>query len=185
MPRGDWYRSDKRDTVEGHRFLDVRELQRKKVLRPGQLATMTWSRNGEQTGAIQILSSESAITLIYKYQRHGQEWESVRQHISLTWTSAYFGGQRPWFICSNCGKRVAIIYGVGKYFACRKCYDLTYTSCQESDSRFSYFLKNPIGLNGIENLPFYVMKGILNRETREKKRIEKEMERRRSRRKKC
>jgi hypothetical protein len=49
------------------------------------------------------------------------------------------------------GGRVAILYGAGKYFACRKCYDLTYRSCQESDKRVSCLLINPAALDGATN----------------------------------
>jgi hypothetical protein len=70
---------------------------------------------------------------------------------------------------------VAVIYAGGKYFACRHCYDLTYTSCQESDSRFSRFLGNYAGLGGVENLPFWALKGLLSRSQKEEERLEKQM----------
>ena len=31
----------------------------------------------------------------------------------------------------GCGRRVAILYGLGKYFLCRHCYDLRYESKRE------------------------------------------------------
>jgi hypothetical protein len=37
-----------------------------------------------------------------------------------------------WFLCPRCWQRVAVLYGVGKYFLCRHCYELTYASQQES-----------------------------------------------------
>jgi hypothetical protein len=55
----------------------------------------------------------------------------------LTWTPCRYGGQRPWFIYPGvvngrvCGRRVAILYGAGRYFLCRHCYDLTYESQRE------------------------------------------------------
>jgi hypothetical protein len=47
-------------------------------------------------------------------------------------TSCNYGGQRTWFLCPRCWQRVAVLYGAGKYFWCRHCYDLTYSSQQES-----------------------------------------------------
>jgi hypothetical protein len=88
-------------------------------------------------------SGWGAITLTYRHKRYGQEWEDVRQDVPLDWTPCHFGGERPWFICGNCGRRVAVIYGAGKYFACRHCYDLTYRSCQESDKRINWLVTNP------------------------------------------
>jgi hypothetical protein len=52
----------------------------------------------------------------------------------LTWTACNFGGERPWFICpgAGCGRRVAVLYGPGRYFLCRHCYDLVYESHREN-----------------------------------------------------
>jgi hypothetical protein len=47
---------------------------------------------------------------------------------------ATWGGRRPWFICSGysrtryCGRCVALLYGAGDFFACRRCYGLAYAS---------------------------------------------------------
>jgi hypothetical protein len=49
-----------------------------------------------------------------------------------------FGGLRWWFICPltvngvACGRRVGKLYLLGRYYGCRHCHGLTYTSCQES-----------------------------------------------------
>ena len=50
-------------------------------------------------------------------------------------TPCNFGGERPWFVCHRvtCGRRVAILYGPGKYFLCRRCYDLRYESQREDN----------------------------------------------------
>ena len=57
----------------------------------------------------------------------------VKEPVSLEWTPCNFGGERPWFVCpgDRCGRRVAILYGPGKYFLCRHCYDLRYESQRE------------------------------------------------------
>jgi hypothetical protein len=66
------------------------------------------------------------------------EWKSVEQRVPITWTACHFGGQRPWFVCSvysegrYYGRRVAVLYGAGDYFACRQCHSLAYASQQES-----------------------------------------------------
>lgn len=51
-------------------------------------------------------------------------------------------GLAPWFRCpvavrgAACGRRVAIIYGAGKYFGCRHCYRLAYPStCENAADR--------------------------------------------------
>lgn len=173
---------DKKDTVGEHHSLDVRYLQRKEWLRPGLVYFLNWTRGGEPSGGVQVLTSQDTITLIYRHRRRGQEWEEVNQAVHLSWTPCNYGGRRPWFICGNCGRRVAVIYAGGKYFACRHCYDLTYRSCQESDSRFSWFFRNYNGLGGMENLPIWALKGCLSRAWKEEERLEKEIARPKKRR---
>jgi hypothetical protein len=144
-------RWDKKGTVENHQRLDVRQLHREHGIKPGDQMTLKYEWRGEQ----------------------------VAQEISFDFTSCNYGGLRPWFICMTCGRRVAKIYLGGKYFACRHCLDLTYRSCQESDSRFGQFLRNHDGLGEAEDLPLYALKGLSGRVGKEKDRLQKEMNRRR------
>jgi hypothetical protein len=44
-------------------------------------------------------------------------------------STLYHGGERLWFLCPHCGKRVAVLYGSGARFLCRHCYTLPY-GCQ-------------------------------------------------------
>ena len=59
----------------------------------------------------------------------------MHEPVSLDWTACNFGGERPWFICPDvrCGRRVAVLYGPGRYFLCRHCYDLVYESQRENE----------------------------------------------------
>ena len=41
------------------------------------------------------------------------------------------GGLRHWFTCPQCGKRVAVLYAPGRYFACRRCGGLGYPTQKE------------------------------------------------------
>jgi len=64
--------------------------------------------------------------------------------IPLTTTPCNFGGERYWFICpwykngKYCGNRVGTLYKGGDYFACRHCYELTYSS-RNKNRRGAYF----------------------------------------------
>ena len=42
--------------------------------------------------------------------------EQVDQVIPFDHTRCHFGGFRLWFLCPRCRRRVAILYGAGKYF---------------------------------------------------------------------
>jgi hypothetical protein len=141
---------DKKGAVEDYRRLDVRVLHREHGIKP-----------------------EDWITV--QYQWRGEE---VAQEIYFDWTPCNYGGLRPWLICIACGGRVALLYLRGKYFACRHCHNLTYTSCQEADSRFRKFLRNSDGFGGGEDMPLYALKGWLSRVQRGKERLKREMSRR-------
>jgi hypothetical protein len=148
---GSWVRWDKKGIIEDYPRLDVRELHKEHGINP-----------------------ENEIALKYKLQG-----EQVVQEIFLDWTACNFGGCRPWLICMTCGRRVAVLYLRGKYFACRHCCNLTYSSCQESDKRFSKFLQKHHSSGDEEDMPLYALKGWLSRAQRGKERLKKEMNRRR------
>ena len=131
---GSWYRWGRKTTTGETRSLDVRRLAREDLLEPGNNYGWSWSVDGEQTGYINLSTSEERITLSYRVRMNGGEWESIDEPVKLTYTACSYGGSRPWFICpiNGCGRRVALLYGTGKYFACRHCYNLAYGSQQEN-----------------------------------------------------
>ena len=135
---GQWYRWSKKDTTEGLRSLDIRRLHRQGLLQPGTRFTSSWRRGGSDTGSsVSGLVLPDQVVLLYRRRDHGGEWEEVEEPIRLDWTACHLGGRRPWFRCPGvkrgvpCGRRVALLYGAGKYFLCRHCYELTYASCSE------------------------------------------------------
>ena len=144
-------RWDKKGTVEDYRRLDVRKLHREHGIKIGSWITAHYEWRGEQ----------------------------VAQEIYFDWTPCNYGGHRPWLICMHCGRRVAVLYFGGKNFACRHCLDLTYRSCQESDSRFSKFLRNYDGFGEPEDLPLFALNRLWGRIRKEKDRLQKELARRR------
>jgi hypothetical protein len=133
---GNWYRFDKKTTTGECHSVDVRYLHREGLLIPGHSFSLRWSRAGRQTGSIGGEVSDGRVTFFYRHRRGlGSEWEDVRESVPLTCTACNFGGKRPWFICpgADCGRRVAILYGPGRYFLCRHCYDLTYQSQRDNN----------------------------------------------------
>jgi len=64
--------------------------------------------------------------LILKYTHN--KIGAVEQRIPFTWTTCNYGGNRTWFLCPSCGKRVAVLYSGWKYFACRGCTGIVYRS---------------------------------------------------------
>ncbi len=122
-----------RSTTDTMRCLDIRQLQRDQLLKPGLSFAWNWSCDGETTASINILTGGNRITLDYRSRSYGGEWQSMRYPIDVVWTSLHFGGRRPWFLCpvQGCGRRVALLYCAG-VFACRHCHQLVYQSQRET-----------------------------------------------------
>jgi hypothetical protein len=121
----------------GH--IDVRRWHREGRLRAGQISSLSWTRGGEPSGSIRVVTVADAVILMFGAQRRGHaEGKFPAQRVPITWTACHLGGRRPWFICSAfsgghyCGRRVALLYGAGELFACRHCYGLVYASQQEA-----------------------------------------------------
>ena len=96
-----------KNTVESCRSIDVLEWRRKGYLQP--------PARGELHYAITANCG-------------GRE-----QHIATAWTPCTLGGQRLWFQCGYCARRVLRLYViVRRVFACRHCHRLGYESQLET-----------------------------------------------------
>jgi len=126
---GSWYRWDSKSTTESQHRVDIRWMRKQGYLHPCAFGSLSWSSRGKQTGSIGYEMEENRMVLKY---RIGANKEQVEQAIRFDRTPCYFGGYRKWFLCPRCWKRVAVLYGAGKYFLCRHCHNLTYSSQQES-----------------------------------------------------
>lgn len=113
--------------------LDIRELQRKKLLMQGNTILWSTTTNNREWSFIRIAVEADRVILKYQVQLAGGGWERMEYPVYLEWTQPNLGGKRPWFRCPapGCGRRVAILY-VSKIFACRHCQNLAYRSQRES-----------------------------------------------------
>ncbi|MBA4419403.1 MAG: hypothetical protein C0392_16085 [Syntrophus sp. (in: bacteria)] len=105
---------------------------------------MNWTSKGEKIGNIGFIVStvegDEYIRFQYTQTNHSSgEKTQLDYKAQLDSTPCYFGGRRWWFICPlvingrACNRRAGILYlKNGKYFGCRHCYNLTYTSQKES-----------------------------------------------------
>lgn len=120
-------------TVEECRSLDVNRWHRKGLLRPGQWFSWVWrDEDGEKEASINVTTYPDAVELSYTIWPGTEDAEKVRYSVSITWTECNYGGQRPWFVCPKCGRRVGKLYlYFGKYFLCRHCWGLAYESQRE------------------------------------------------------
>ena len=150
---GTWCRWNTRTTTESQHKVDIRWLRKQHYLYPGASGHLSWSSRGEKTGSIRFRIKNDSMILTYRHRQHDGDWDDVEQIVSIDRTSCNYGGHRKWFLCPNCGKRVAILYGAGKYFLCRHCHGLTYDSCNASPIQRIYDkaikLRKKIGGNGV------------------------------------
>jgi len=113
--------------------LDIRKLQSTGLLIPGRSITLEWSVKGKPIASIRTNVEIDHVVLVYRYRGRGNsEWEDVEQKVYIDLTPCTYGGTRPWWLCPYCNRRVAILYSTSKYYACRHCCNLTYTSQMEN-----------------------------------------------------
>ncbi len=122
------------DCTDDMRTLDVRKLQRQRLLTPGNSLSWAWSHNGETTATINLVVGADRVTLEYRQRERGGDWRPMNYPVRLAWTGCNFGGRRVWWLCpaAGCGRRVAVLFG-GTVFACRHCHRLAYRSQREAD----------------------------------------------------
>ena len=129
-----FYRS-RRPTTDETLILDVRVMRRRGWLRPHAAGPLEWTRGGEVLGSVECAVSGAgrAESLELSYVvRTADGRRDVRRCIPLVWTPCHYGGERVWFLCPACGRRIAIVYGLGGEFRCRLCHGLSYPSQHDS-----------------------------------------------------
>jgi hypothetical protein len=157
---GRWHAHTKKDTVEDSRFLDANRWMQEGILGEGlrRWGGWTWrnAHTGAQTSSIgyEVDTTDMAFPWVRLYYTFTESQVKIDYRIRLQITHPRLGGLRWWFTCPlvvngcACSRRVGKLYLLpgGRYFGCRHCYDLTYTSCQESDKRVSFLRRHPEAL---------------------------------------
>ena len=92
-----------KDCTDNLRPLDVRKLQRQRLLTPGNSLTWSWSVNGETAATINLLVADDRVTLNYRQRERGGEWRPMNYPVRLAWTRCHFGGRRAWWLCPAAG----------------------------------------------------------------------------------
>ncbi len=109
--------------------------------------SIRWSMNGEEKSSIGFSiyrddwdtpQEETYIKLNYTHTSNSTgEKENMNYRIELDATPCKYGGKRYWFICplsksgKYCGRRVGVLYSIGKWFGCRHCGDIAYYTQME------------------------------------------------------
>jgi hypothetical protein len=139
---GRWSDPGAKMTVEECHALDIRHWGREGWLQPGTFHVGSWGWRGAGTGhessidySIDMLSAPHA-RLQYQLTKTGEHLDYM---VALVSTHPNYGGLRWWFVCPivvaghACRRRVGKLYLAPgrRYFACRHCCDLAYTSQRE------------------------------------------------------
>jgi len=141
-----WWRGSKKTPVEDCRHLDANRWMRAGILKDGAWHTgrWVWYRDQAKQKEAASIGYEANLTatppwvrLTYTFK---ENQTTVDYRVALTTSQVHRGGRRWWFVCPlvvagrACNRRVGKIFlpPGARYYGCRRCYQLTYTSCQES-----------------------------------------------------
>jgi hypothetical protein len=118
--------------IEACRAIDVNRLHQTGCLVPGWSGVWQWTADGQRVGSVGLRVEAEHLILSYDYSTAGGAWQNVEETVPLVQLPCRFGGTRPYFRCpgsvSDCGRRVAKLYGPGRLFLCRVCYRLAYAT---------------------------------------------------------
>src|SRR5262245_27315307 len=126
---GRWYRHDKQTTTDNVNSIDIRLLRKSGCLPISfywsdvWLGTLSWSRGDQSAGTVSFEVTQDQLIV-----QGVEPWQEIHETVWFDRTECNFGGQRLWFLCPNCGRRIGVIYLVGARFLCRYCHKLPYTS---------------------------------------------------------
>lgn len=157
----------KKEVVEGCRAIDTADLNRWNLLKAGTTdrpGSLHWRRGGEEFPSSSVGYSltvgdfAGTLRLTYTLKAGSVTFDYP---IRLVATPCHLGGVRWWFACPlavggvACGRRVRKLHLRDRYFGCRHCHRLTYTSTQESDGRVYSALRGGLDFSrfgGVRNM---------------------------------
>lgn len=148
---GNWYRWDKKTTLDETKRIDIRYMRKQGLLKPGYAGSLSWSSRGKPSGSIQFACQQDYLRLNYRYQANGDEWTPVEEFICFDRTSCNYGGERLWFLCPCCNRRVALLCLYRARFLCRHCHKLPYSTQQESQMDRVISSKHKLGARIFED----------------------------------
>ena len=134
--------------------ISISKLKEWEYLNPEQIksGTITWSRNGNQTGSISIKvntkSEQPYIELDYKYRDEPRNYK-----VYLTSTPSNLNKGEIWyFICPQTKKRCRKLYSIGGYFLHREAFNGCMYETQTQSKKYRQLDKTLGAYFKIDNL---------------------------------
>ena len=134
--------------------ISISKLKEWEYLNPEQIksGTITWSRNGSQTGSISIKvnthSEQPYIELDYKYRDEPRNYK-----VYLTSTPSNLNKGEIWyFICPQTKKRCRKLYSIGGYFLHREAFNGCMYETQTQSKKYRQLDKTLGAYFEIDNL---------------------------------
>ena len=117
-------------------MLDVDQLPKNGCLQPGCSSTCQWT-DGNEVVSINLRAEAERLHLSYTVRVGDREWRDVTDTIAIVQLPCRFGGSRAYFICpgpgggTECGRRTTKLQLCHRYFLCRRCNQMAYSSQYE------------------------------------------------------
>lgn len=118
--------------------LSITKLKEWKYLNPKQIksGTLTWNRNGNQTGSISMLvntrSEQPYIVLDYKYKDEPRSYT-----VKMVSLPSNLGRGSIWyFLCPQTNKRCRKLYSIGGYFLHREAFNCCMYETQTQSKKY-------------------------------------------------
>ena len=128
----------------------------------------TYGSDNESSTGLTVTTSGSEddnIRLQYTHTSRGtDDKENMDYKVKLITTPCNYGGKRYWFICplskngQYCGRRVGVLFSIGKWFGCRHCGEIAYSS-QMQGGRYKGFVSIPDIERAEKDVKRYYYKG--------------------------
>lgn len=109
--------------AERYPQLDVRKLAKNGCLAEGYSGFSAWSNAPYFSGEVSVEVCRDSVVVAFT-----GGFTIQRTSLQLLRTECGFGGDRAWFACPQCSRRVAILYVYNVRLGCRTCNGMSYSS---------------------------------------------------------
>lgn len=106
-------------------------MKKQRNLFPNYPGAFCWTDNDPASGQVSYEIHRGWLRVDY-FADCGSQEIKLSENIEFDSTPCHFGGERYWFLCPCCKKRIATIYRLRNLYRCRHCHDLSFRSQSES-----------------------------------------------------